>query len=458
MRDILLQATTSSLSLVAAFLILGTSVVRADFPPVSDLPSRTELPDPLVMFNGERVTTKEQWQSKRLPELKALFQYYMYGYLPAAPAKIESKVEREDRRALGGKATLKEVTIAFGPPEVPRIHLLLVVPNHRKGPAPVFLGMNFCGNHALVKDPAVRLPTVWMYPNYPGVKNNRATDAGRGTQIDVWALEQSIDRGYAVATFYNGDIDPDRPDLREGIQPHFPHAVGERSGDRAPTRSGDRAPTRSGERGSTKPRPHDWGTIAAWAWGLHRAVDYLVTDRDLDSNRIAVVGHSRLGKTALLAAAFDERIALAIPHQAGCGGTAPSRGKVGESVKQINKGFPHWFNGTFKEFNDHPDRLPFDQHCLVALVAPRPALFSNAMEDTWANPEGQFQVLQAAEPVYRLLGAGRLAAKRMPELGRLIDSTLGYYIRPGKHSMTKEDWKIFLDFADKHLGKPAGAK
>jgi hypothetical protein len=385
------------------------------------------------MFDGERITTRSQWRDKRRLELKALFQHYMYGYFPPAPARIESKVEREDRQALGGKATLEEVTIIFGPPEVPTIHLLLVVPNKRKGPAPVFLGMNFCGNHALIKDPAVRLPTAWMYPNYPGVKANRATDAGRGMQIDVWALEQSIDRGYAIATFYNGDIDPDRPDVREGIQPHF-------------------------LKKGAKPGPHDWGTIAAWAWGLHRAVDYLVTDKGVDKDRIAVVGHSRLGKTALLAAAFDERIALAIPHQAGCGGTAPSRGKVGESVKQINDHFPHWFNGTFKEFNERPDRLPFDQHCLVALVAPRPVLFSNAVEDMWANPEGQFQVLQAADPVYRQLGAGGLEAKRMPKPGRLIDSQLGYYIRPGKHSMTGEDWKVFLDFADRHFSKPAGAK
>jgi hypothetical protein len=416
------------------FGVLGTAPALADFPAAAQLPVRPELPDPLVLFNGERVTSKEQWLRQRRPELKELFQHYMYGKLPAAPAKLDAKVEREDRQAFHGKATLKEVTIAFGPPEVPRIHLLLVVPNQRPGPAPVFVGLNFCGNHALVKDPAVRLPTVWMYDRYPGVEKNRATDAGRGSQTDVWELEQSVDRGYAVATFYSGDIDPDRPDVREGIQPHFL------------------------KQGLTQAGPHAWGTIAAWAWGLHRAVDYLCTDKDLDKERIAVVGHSRLGKTALLAAAFDERIALAIPLQAGCGGTAPSRGKIGESVKRINDSFPHWFNGTFKEFNNLPDRLPFDQHSLVALVAPRPVLFSNAVEDTWANPEGQFQVLQAADPVYRFLGVEGLAASQMPEPGKLVASRLGYYIRPGKHSMTREDWKIFLDFADRHLGKRTDAK
>jgi hypothetical protein len=429
MRSALLAAAAGMLALSCALVPSRIVMAETPFPEVAKLPSRPELPDPLVMFSGERVTSKQQWLDKRRPELKALFQHYMYGYFPP-PLKIAAKVEHEDAKAFGGKATLREVAISFGPSGTPPIHLLLVIPNHRKGPAPVFVGLNFCGNHALVEDAGVLLPTVWMYDNYPGVKNHRATEAGRGKQIDVWALEQSVDRGYAVATFYNGDIDPDRPDVREGIQPHL---------------------RKEGE----KPGPHDWGTIAAWAWGLHRAVDYLCDHKDIDRNRIAVVGHSRLGKTALLAAAFDERIALAIPLQAGCGGTAPSRGKVGESVQQINDRFPHWFDSTFKEFNDRPDRLPFDQHCLVALVAPRPVLFSNAVEDQWANPAGQFQVLQAADPVYRFLDAGGLEAKEMPKPGRLIDSKLGYYIRPGKHSMTRGDWKVFLDFADKQLGKPA---
>jgi len=142
---------------------------------------------------------------------------------------------------------------------------------------------------------------------------------------------------------------------------------------------------------------------------------------------------------------------MAIPHQAGCGGTAPSRGKIGESVEQINKAFPHWFNDTFPLFDDAVDRLPFDQHALVALVAPRPVLFTNAIEDQWANPSGQFEVLKAADPVYRFLGVEGLATSTMPEPGKLVGSRLGYFIRPGKHSMTEEDWKVFLDFADRHL-------
>lgn len=431
MCRIIRSAAAGLLVLCASFTLTRSLMPQTSFPEVDKLPSHPELPDPLVMFNGERVTSKQQWNDKRRPELKALFQYYMYGYLPP-PIPITAKVEHENAKAFEGKATLREITISFGPAETPPIHLLLVVPNQRKGPAPVFVGINFHGNHMLVDDPGVRLPTVWVPSRGSGVKANRATEAGRGKEIQVWALEQSIDRGYAVATFYCGDVDPDRPDVREGIQPHL-------------------------RRKGAKSGPHDWGTIAAWAWGVHRVVDYVSNHKDLDKNRIAVVGHSRLGKTALVAAAMDERIALAIPHQAGCGGTAPSRthDPKAESVKRINTSFPHWFDDTFKQFNDCPDKLPFDQHCLIALMAPRPVLLSNAVEDQWANPSGQFQNLQAADPVYRLLDAGGLKAKRMPPPGKLIDSPLGYYIRAGKHSMTKDDWKVFLAFADKHFGKAA---
>ncbi|HYT94065.1 MAG TPA: acetylxylan esterase [Gemmataceae bacterium] len=420
---------------LAAVLFLGAAMVHADFPPAAKLPGQPEVPDPLMSFDGKRITTKEDWTTKRRPELKELFQHYMYGYFPPPPDNLAFKVERTDPKALGGKATLKEITISFGPPGTPKIHLLLVVPNKRQGRAPVFVGMNFRGNHCVLNDPAIRLPEAWMRGNDPTVKNNKATDAGRGTEVDVWAIEQTIDRGYAVATFYCGDVDPDRADVRQGIQPHL-------------------------SKPGTKPGPHDWGTIAAWAWGIQRVVDYLVQDADIDASRIIVVGHSRLGKTALLAGAFDERIALAIPHQAGCGGTAPNRSRnpKAETVKRINTSFPHWFNGAFKEFNDQVDRLPFDQHCLIALMVPRPVLLSNAVEDQWANPDGQFDMLKAAEPVYRLLGAGGLETKTMPEVGKLSGGTLGYYIRAGKHSMTREDWRIFVDFAERHLKRSGASK
>lgn len=411
------------------FLLAGANGFAADFPPFEQLPSHPEMPDPLVMFNGEKVTTPEQWAKERRPELRGLFQHYMYGFLPPAPDQIDAQVTVEDAKYFGGKATKKQVTIKYHP-QAPAINLLLLVPNQRKQAAPVFVGINFCGNHTVVKDPAIPLPTTWIYKSCPGCEQERATDAGRGGQADVWNAELIIDRGYALATFYNGDIDPDLPDFTDGVHPYYLKP------------------------GQTKPAADDWGTVAAWAWGAQRVVDYLQTNPDIDKERLAVVGHSRLGKASLVAAAFDDRIKLVIPHQAGCGGTAPSRGKVGESVKRINDHFSHWFDDEFTKFNDHPDRLPFDQNCLVALCAPRPVLFSNAVEDTWANPDGQFDVLKAAAPVYRFLKAGDLGAEYPPEIGKLLDSKLGYFIRQGKHSMTTEDWLAFLAFADKHFGKP----
>ena len=399
------------------------SLLAAMLPEPDKLPVVKEFPDPLVAFDGTKIATAEQWNKLRRPELKKLFQHYMYGDLPAA-VKVDAQVVRIDALALGGKAVLSEVTL-----KIPggAIHLLLVLPKERKGPVPVFVGTNFEGNQALVDDPKIRIPDVWMYPTRKGIKDNKATEDSRGTAKDVWAIDQTIARGYGVATFYPGDIDPDRKE--------------------------ERGPVKK----SIDPEGKA-GTIAVWAWGVSRVVDYLLTRDDVDGKRLIAVGHSRLGKTALLAGAMDDRIAMAIPHQAGCGGTAPSRGTVGESVKRINTSFPHWFNSRFKSFNDEPQRLPFDQHCLAALMAPRPVLFTNAVEDTWANPNGQFDVLVAADPVYRKLGVEGLARKTKPPEGKLSAGRLGYYIRAGKHSMTREDWSVYLDFADAHLGKFANGE
>ncbi len=428
MRILSLHVVKTSLGLLAAVLA-AQAVVAADFPDISQLSSRPGLPDPLVMLDGTRITTKEEWFQKRRPELKALFAHYMYGNTPPAPERITSTVERVDRNALGGKATKKEVIISFGPADAPKISLLLVVPN-QEGPVPIFLGLNTHGNHTALDDPSIPIPTTWV-PTHP---DGKARETDRGIHRDVWPFDQVIARGYGLATFYSGDVAPDHPGLQDGVFPHY------------------RKP------GETKPEANSWGVVAAWAWGLQRAVDYLQTDPTVDRERIAVVGHSRLGKAAMVAAAYDERVALAIPHQAGCGGTAPSRGRIGESVKDINDHFPHWFDENFKKFNRRAEYIPFDQHGLVALAAPRPVFFTNAVEDWWANPKGQFEVLRAADPVYRLLGAGGLESNTMPEPGKLLDGTLGYHIRPGQHSMFREDWALFLEIADRHLRRTSSSK
>lgn len=413
-----------------ALCLVISGAVAKEWPAPAELPPQASLPDPLVRFEGTAVTSSEEWTARRRPELRALFEHYMYGAQPAAPERVVGKTLFEDAVAFGGKGTLREVELTFGPPEWPKIYLLMAVPHGAK-PAACFVGLNFAGNHLRVDDARVRLPSTWVPDRYPGVADNRATDAGRGKQSDggdVWPLEDALSRGYAVATFYCGDVQPDRPDVREGMRATMP-----------PASAADPAAT---------------GTIMWWAWGIHRAVDYLVTDPSIDAKRIAVVGHSRLGKTALLAGALDERIALVVANQAGCGGSGPSRhhDQRAETVAIITKAFPHWFCANFKAFADDPSRLPFDQNGLVALCAPRPVLFTAAEDDVWANPTGQFEVLRAASPVYELLGVEGLTASAKPQAGEpLVASRLGYWSRPGAHSFTPADWKTYMDFADKWL-------
>jgi dienelactone hydrolase len=415
-------------------MLFASTLLAADLPDPASLPVHTGLPDPLTMRDGTKVTTKEQWSEKRAPELRQLFQHYMYGKRPDAPQRVVGNILREEKSYFEGKATLREIAVDCGLAQP--VHLLLVTPNSGKKPSPCFLGMNFNGNYQLLDDPKVALPR-WARAKTAGAPNV-PDPAARGKEKDTWSIEESIGRGYAVATFYSGDVIPDDKALAEEALKVI--------------RGG------SAERGAS-----DTATIMAWSWGFSRMLDYLESVPEIDAKRVAVVGHSRNGKTALLTAAFDVRVALAIPSQAGSGGTGPSRVQpelaklnergrpTAETVAVINKAFPHWFSGTFKAFDEAVEKLPFDQHCLIALCAPRPVLLSNAQDDLWANPDGQYTLLKAAAPVYALLDAPVQLPEARPALDQLLNERLGYFIRPGKHSMSKEDWKVWLDYADKWL-------
>ena len=395
----------------------------AELPSPADLPENPAFPDVLAMRDGTKITTADEWKTKRAPELRALFQHYMYGANPA-PKPVSGKLLREDKAALAGKATLREIEVDCG--LAAPVHLLVVIPNKREKAAACFLGMNFRGNYQLLDDPAIAMPKGW--------EGNRPVEAGRGKEKEAWALEQSIDRGYAVATFFSGDVVPDDKALGE-------LALARIRGNDAP-------------RGAT-----DTATIAAWAWGFSRMLDFVATIPEVDAKRVATVGHSRNGKTALLAAAMDERFAMAIPSQAGSGGTGPSRvapefaeiQKNGrpkaETIAVINTNFPHWFCENFKAFRETPAKLPFDQHCLIALCAPRPVLLSNAEDDVWANPDGQFTLIAAAAPAYALFNKAPAIPATRPALNELLNERIGYFIRPGKHAMTTPDWKAWLEYA-----------
>jgi len=406
----------------------------ADFPAPSELTPAPALPDPLVARDGTAIKTRQQWESLRRPELLGLFQHYMYGRQPAKPARAGMRLLVEDKTALAGKATLREfeVDLGLGQPA----HLLVVTPNREPSPVPCFLGLNFRGNHQVLDHPGIALPQGWVRANKDGSGGQASREQDRGRETDLWNIAASIQRGYAVASFFQSDVVPDDAANAEPLLRRLNNSP-------------------SAERG-----PAGTATLMAWAWGFSRMLDALETLPEIDARRVATVGHSRNGKTALLAAAFDERFAMAIPSQSGCGGAAPSRvapelaklnakGRpTAETLAMINKNFPHWFAGNFKAFNDEPARLPLDQHCLIALCAPRPVLLSCATEDLWANPQGQFAMLRAADPVYRLLAKDGLGSDHVPETGKLLPSRLGYFIREGKHSMNAVDWAAWLDYAD----------
>lgn len=428
--------------------------------------------DPLTTSDGRKVTTAAMWTQVRRPELFRLFATEMYGKVPRKPGALagvrvrshadgtieplpargegqapvpfysamprigqpEARIISTDDHALGDTAVRREVSVALTQhPDGPRMNLLIYVPksasaSHR---VPAFVGLNFGGNHTISADPGIALAQVWTHPS-PTRKAavHPADPATRGKASSRWPVERIIARGYALATAYYEDIDPDFDDgFQNGIHPYF-YAEGQ-----------------------TRPADDEWGSIAAWAWGLSRALDVLQSVNEIDPGKVAVMGHSRLGKTALWAGATDPRFALVISNNSGCGGAALSRRIYGETIGRMNTAFPHWLCTNFRKYSEHEERLPFDQHELIALIAPRPVLVSSAEEDQWADPKGEFLGAQGADPVYRLLGTDGLGITEMPPPARdsLVKSTIGYRYRPGKHDVTVDDWDAYMRFADHHL-------
>ena len=356
------------------------------------------LPDPLVTNDGLRVADAATWHARRRPEILELFRKYVFGRPPIGrPAGMSFTANSQ--AALGGQATRKDLVINFsGEPDGVRADMRLYVPNGEAGPVPCFLYLG----RALPADSS-------LSPRLSG------------------ALPEVLSRGYAVAIIDRAGMDPDEHDgFVNGVHGGFD---------------------------SPGKRPVDaWGTIAAWAWGLSRALDYLETDDDVDARRVAVMGVSRAGKTALWAGAQDERFAMAISVCSGCTGAALSRRRFGEPVGAINARFPHWFCDNYKNFNWREDELPVDQHMLLALLAPRLLYVSSADEDLWADPRGEFLGAKHADPVYRLLGEKGLDAEYMPGLEIPVHTgRIGYHIRRGGHGLEQYDWLRYLDFADKHL-------
>lgn len=389
------------------------------------------LPNVLVCADGSFVESTLDWETKRRPEILQMLTEKMFGKVPTAShVKVTFRTDDKAVTTWNDKVMRKQIAIVVSNGTETREFNLLIFQPVSDQPVPVFLGLNFAGNHTVHADPAIKLPTSWVNESMSkGSKSNKASEEGRGARNFRWPVETILARGYALATIYYGDIDPDFDDgFQNGVHPLFYPA------------------------GQSKPAADEWGSIAAWTWGLSQAVDFIETDKSLNAKQISVIGHSRLGKTSLWAGATDQRIAITISNDSGCGGAAISRRHFGETVKMINDRFPHWFCANYRAYNDKENEAPFDQHELIALMAPRPVYIASATEDLWADPRGEYLSGHFATPVYELYKRQGLPSEDPPAPEHPLKTTsIGYHARIGKHNILDYDWQQYLDFADLHF-------
>jgi hypothetical protein len=382
------------------------------------------LPPILSVVPESVETARAAWQPRRA-ELLKLFTDEMFGSYPTSPYELDCQ-EVESGPAFEGKALRQQFAVTVKTSSgSQRIDLLVYSPSNPSKPVPCFLGLNFRGNHTVNADPKILIPETWAPKDDEAkVVDNKSTEGGRGTSSRRWECEMLIENGCAVATAYCGDIDPDFDDqFQNGIHALFP------------------------EHRPSAEHPERWGTIAAWSWGLSRLLDCLeLQAKSIDPKRVAVIGHSRLGKTSLWAGATDTRFAAVLSNNSGCGGAAISRREFGETVWRINNSFPHWFCGNFKKYSNNEANLPFDQHQLLALAAPRPLYVASASEDLWADPKGEFVAAQVAGELYKQLGGQPLAIQDFPAPGTAMVGQVSYHLREGKHDILAWDWKNYIEF------------
>jgi hypothetical protein len=383
------------------------------------------LPDPLKLEDGQPVTDAETWTTKRRPEVVKLYEENQFGRAPQRPEDMSFDVFDKGTPAFDGKATRRQVTVYFSADKSgPQMDLLLYLPADATKPVPVILNASFMANNTSVDDPGVKVGRRW---DPREKKRVPATQPSRFGHMNVTNI---ISHGFGVATVNYSDIDPD--------------ALGAISG-------GVRALYL--KPGQTEPAPDEWGAIAAWAWGLSRALDYLQTDPGVDPNRVGLFGVSRLGKTVLWAGAADTRFAFVIASCSGEGGAALSRRNYGETIKHLVEPtrYPYQFCANYAKYADHVDQCPVDGHMLISLIAPRPVLLQTGDTDRWSDPKGEFLAAVAAGPVYKLLGKQGLDTDTMPNANQPIFHTIGYFMHTGGHGSLPSDWDQYFAFLKLNL-------
>lgn len=412
------------------FCVLCTicSMVFGEKPKVNYDESQVQkyrLPSPFIVDESTYIETPEQWNSIQRPRLLKLFKEEMYGQMPKVDRKkLKFEVLKTVDHALEGKAIRKEIRIYFDAPnKTPKADMLVYIPKNAAGPVPCFFGLNFKGNHSITQEKDVLDPGLIEGSRF------KASDRKdlRGASASRWQLDKVIDRGYALATIYYEEIEPDSDaNFKYGVHPLFNKEFPDQT-------KGDYP-----------------GAITAWAWGLSRGLDCLNTIKEINPKKVIVIGHSRLGKTALWAGVNDPRFAAVISNNSGCGGAAISRRNYGETLAIMNKAFPHWFCANFKKYDENVNSLPFDQHELISMIAMRPVYIASALEDRWADPKGEFLGATKADAIYKLMRTGGFGnvPRWQPKINQSYGDIIRYHIREGKHDVTAFDWDQYLKFAD----------
>lgn len=374
------------------------------------------LPAPLVMADGTAVTTPEQFEARK-EEILRLFERHVYGPLPRDGFAASFEVV-EEGDALNGSALRRQVRITVTTEKGSSDALMLLYIPKQERPAPVVMGLNFQGNPTVLEDKAI-------LPSCACDTSDGKWEEKRGSCACRWNIAQCVARGYAVATVYSADFAPDRKErFRNRVIGLFDEP--------------------------------EFKAVGAWAFGISRMADYLLTDPAIDGGRMAVVGHSRLGKAALWAGANDARLGLVISNDSGNTGASLSRGNHGETVYSINMAFPHWFSSGYARYGKNENALPVDQNLLLAAIAPRRLYVASAEDDLWADPQGAFNSLKSAKAAFALYYDSVLPddMETYPPVGEVFHcESMGVHIRRGGHDITPEDWKHYLDYMDRYFGK-----
>lgn len=382
------------------------------------------LPDPLICADGQIVDNTEIWMDKRRDEVVKLFEQYQFGQSPPAPKNIRYNVFERGMPAFDGKAKRTQATIHFSDStDDPKMDLLMYVPKEAAEPVPLLLYISFRANSMAAGDSLVKEGFIW---NREGHK----IPASKGFQFKPLDVTAVLARGFGMATVYYGDIEPDFPDgARHGVRSLF---------------------TKINKK---QTEAYTWGAIAAWSWGLSRALDYFEMDESVDAKRVAIAGVSRLGKTVLWSGAIDQRFALVIAICSGESGAALSRRNYGETIAHITapSRYNYWFTTEYQNYGNNVNELPVDSHMLLSLLAPRPVLLITGNTDKWSDPYGEFLAALAAEPVYKLMGKEGLNTDQMPSAGKPILNDIGFYMHDVGHGIDPTDWNVILDFLEKHL-------